>query len=123
MRPLLSKAQELPSSALASLRGSTRGASTRCGCAVAARVKNALIAVCQEQADLHSALHARYGVEIEEVNPMPGSLMCTLARKQHNLKSLLPVQVRMAPDNLTAYVLWDAFPGPARDAAAELERL
>lgn len=33
------------------------------------------------------------------------------------------MQVRMAPDNLTAYVLWDAFPGPAREAAAELERL
>jgi len=29
----------------------------------------------------------------------------------------------MAPDNLTAYVLWDAFPGPTDEAAAELARL
>ena len=29
----------------------------------------------------------------------------------------------MAPDNLTAYVLWDAFPGPTDETAAELARL
>ena len=103
----------------------------RCGCAVAARVKNALIAVCQEQGDLHSTLHMRYGIEIEEVSPM-----ADLSRHVHasstprksylslsETRSLLWMQVRMAPDNLTAYVLWDAFPGPAREAAAELERL
>ena len=52
---------------------------TCCGCAVAARVKNALIAVCQEQGDLHSTLHMRYGVEIEEVSPVAGLTRHVLA--------------------------------------------
>ncbi|KAK9844011.1 hypothetical protein WJX81_001846 [Elliptochloris bilobata] len=63
----------------------------------AARVKNALVSICQEQSELHSILHMRHGLEIEEV--------------------------RMAPDNLTAYVLWDAFPGPVAETAAVLQRL
>lgn len=73
VRPLPFQGTRLSaSSAPASLRGSTRH--LLC-CAVAARVKNALIAVCQEQGDLHSTLHMRYGVEIEEVSPMPASVL------------------------------------------------
>ncbi len=114
----------LSRSAPASLHGS-KGRERLRGCAVAARVKNALISVCQEQGDLHSTLHMRYGIEIEEASSLPESVqhMCLQAARSTPGSSLLLVQVRMAPDNLTAYVLWDAFPGPAREAAAELERL
>lgn len=33
---------------------------------------------------------------------------------------LLHVQIRMAPDNLTAYILWDAFPQMADAAEREI---
>lgn len=60
----------------------------RCGCAVAARVKNALIAVCQEQGDLHSTLHMRYGVEIEEVSRV-AVLSCHMLASSTPRKALL----------------------------------
>ena len=33
---------------------------------------------------------------------------------------VLDVQIRMAPDNLTAYILWDAFPHMADAAEQEI---
>ncbi len=96
--------------------------------AVAARVHGALSSVLLQHAAYRETLLQQHGFTVLDVRIGGRSslhnVVVTIAARRGTSHGVLHVarQVRMSPDNLTAYVLWEASPEHQEKAAIQLAR-